>query len=163
MSKCIIGVDNGMKGGIVFLDSKANIVFKIPMPVIGTKKKEYNVTHINALLEQKNKEYDCICFLEKAQPQYRDGSKQAFKTGFGYGVLQGLLISLKIPFQIIAPKVWQKKVFAGLNTDDTKLASALFCQRKWPEEDWKATPRCTTIHDGMTDAACLAYYGVRNQ
>ena len=161
MSKCVIGIDNGMKGGIVCLDGFEKIILNIPMPVIGSKKKEYHIKHIKDILGQLSQTHKCICFLEKAQPQGNNGPKQAFKTGFGYGVLQGILSTLEIPFQIVAPKVWQKKVFEGLNTDDKKLASALFCQRKWPKESWKATERCTTIHDGMTDAACIAYYGAK--
>jgi len=158
--KYIIGFDNGKKGGIVILDEASDIIFKTIMPMLGTKKKEYDMMQIKAILEQYNKLGKCIAILEKAQPQGNNGPKQAFKTGFGYGTLQGILVALEIPFQIVAPKIWQKKVFEGLNTVDTKLASALFCQRKWPKEDWKATDRCTTIHDGMTDAACIAYYGV---
>ena len=160
MIKYTIGFDNGMKGGIVILNNLGDIELNIPMPVMGTKKKEYDMKQIKDILEQKNQMGNCIAILEKAQPQFRDGSKQAFKTGFGYGTLQGMLVALEISFQIVAPKIWQKKVFEGLNTEDTKLASALFCQRKWPKEDWKATQRCTKIHDGMTDAACIAYYGV---
>ena len=157
----IIGIDNGLKGGIVVLKNTGELVTKQPMPVIGTKKKEYDMKMISDILGQ----YADVatCFLERAQPQGNNGAKQAFKTGFGYGVLQGVLVAHNIPFQIIAPKVWQKKVFQGLNTDDTKLASALFCERKWPKENWRASDRCSKPHDGMTDAACIGYYGVAYQ
>ena len=152
-----IGIDNGLKGGIIVLDEKQKVIASHVMPVIGTTKKEYDIQAITKILLSHNT--DVICMLEKAQPQFRDGGKQAFKTGYGYGVMQGLLTALNIPFQIIPPKKWQKIVFDGLNQTDTKLASALFCKRKWPLVGWKATQRCTTDHDGLTDAACIAYFG----
>jgi len=158
--KYIIGIDNGISGGIVVLDINHNIINKCIMPVFGTTKKEYDIQSIREFIGQYIEDINTLAYLERAQPQFRDGSKQAFKTGFGYGVMQGILTSLEVPFQIVAPKIWQKKVFAGLNSDNTKIASALFCKQKWPHEEWKATPRCKKIHDGLTDASCIAYYGL---
>jgi len=155
--KIYIGLDNGVNGGIVAMDESYNIIEKITMPVFGKTKKEYD---LYALSDFFKKYEHCHVILEKAQPQFRDGKKQSFKTGFGYGAVQGLMAALLIPFTIIAPKQWQKKVLAGLNTDNTKDASILFCKRQWPCEDWTATERSRKEHDGMTDAACLAYYGV---
>jgi len=157
-NKIFIGLDPGIKGGITILDREQNIIDKMPMPIIGKSDKQYDIWEIYAFIARYKNSF---AILEKAQPQFRDGSKQAFKTGYGYGVLQAILTGLQIPFQIIAPKVWQKKVFDGLHSDDTKAASILFCKRKWPSEDWTATERSRKPHDGMTDAACMAYYGVR--
>jgi len=155
--KYFIGIDNGINGGIVVLDRRQSIIDKMVMPVLGKGKKEYDIQLILSFL---NKYINSFVILEKAQPQFRDGRKQAFKTGYGYGVMQGVLTALKIPFQIEAPKTWQQFVFKGLNSDDTKIASILFCKRKWPREDWTSTQRSKKAHDGMTDAACMAYYGV---
>ena len=153
-----IGIDVGVGGAIVILNKKLEIIEKHIMPVIGTTRKEYDLVRIAKLLNRK----DVKVFLEKAQPRYRDGSKQAFKTGYGYGALQGILTAYQIPHILISPKQWQKKVFEGLASDDTKQASLLFCSRTWPKEDWTPTLRSQKAHDGMTDAACIAYYGVTN-
>jgi len=154
-----IGIDNGVNGGIVILDKNQKIISKHTMPVLGKTKKEYDINSIRYILERYNA--NSFAILEKAQPQFRDGKKQAFKTGFGYGVMQSLLIALGIPHQIIAPKTWQKFVFEGLASDDTKTASIMFCKRKWPTEDWTPTERSQKCHDGMTDAGCMAYYGAQ--
>jgi hypothetical protein len=157
MIKYYIGIDPGLNGGIVILDGNHNIIEKSIMLVLGKTKKEYDISGLYDLLyKYKNNSY---VILEKQQPQFRDGKKQAFKTGFGYGILQTLLVSLKIPHQIIAAKTWQKKIFEGLDTTDTKLASIMFCKRKWPNEDWAPTLRAVKCHDGLTDAACIALYG----
>jgi len=159
MKKYYIGLDNGVNGGITILDENQNIIAKHIMPVLGKSKKEYDINRIIQILNRYKT--DSFAILEKAQPQFRDGRKQAFKTGFGYGVLQALLTALNISYQIISPKMWQKKIFKGLNSNDTKIASILFCKRKWPKEDWTPTERSKKCHDGMTDAACMAYYGAQ--
>ena len=161
--KYYMGIDPGMNGGIVVLDSNHTIISKTIMPTLGGSKKEYDIQELYNFLIQfssSNDDIKTMTILEKSQPHFHDGRKQAFKTGYGYGVLQGLLTALKISFQIEAPKTWQKKIFEGLESDDTKSASILFCKRKWPTEIWTATNRCSKAHDGMTDAACMAYYGV---
>jgi hypothetical protein len=50
-----------------------------------------------------------------------------------------------------------KEVFKGINSDDKKV-SVMFCQRKWPNENWHGTERSKVIHTGLTDACCIAYY-----
>ena len=149
----IIGIDPGLNGGIVKIKDGI-IVEKCIMPTIGSPKKEYDILAIVNILKGANK-----IILEKAQPRFKDGSKQAFKTGFGFGALQGIIFTLGIPHVLVSPKEWQKQLFAGLPSDDTKLASLMFCQRMWPNEDWTPTERSKKAHDGLTDAACIAYYG----
>jgi len=156
MQQYYIGIDNGLNGGITILDTGANIVLCTVMPIIGKTKKDYDIIAINNLLQPYVN--NSITYLEKAQPHFRDGKKQSFKTGYGYGIMLALLTANKMSHQIVAPKQWQRKVFSGLSSSDTKLASAQFCQRKWPKQDWTATKRCTKLHDGMTDSACIAYY-----
>jgi len=155
--KYYIGIDNGVNGGISILNNKLEIVEKQVMPVIGKIRKEYDINGIINVIKPYIKK--SVTILEKAQPQYRDGSKQAFKTGFGYGVIQGILVSSNASYEIISPKIWQKKIFKGLCSKDTKSASILYCMRKYPNEDWTATKRSKKYHDGMTDATCLAIYG----
>jgi hypothetical protein len=157
-----VGIDNGVNGGIVIIDKEARIVYKTPMPVLSISKsnrKEYDIQTISKIFKQYLDD-EALVILEKAQPRFRDGTKQAFKTGYGYGVIQGILVALGVNYEIVAPKVWQKKIFKGNTYSDTKMASAMFCKMRWAEEKWTATERSKKIHDGMTDAACMAYYGL---
>lgn len=157
MQQYYVGIDNGLNGGITVLDNNGNILLCTTMPTLGKGKKDYDIVTINNLLQPYKT--GSLTYLEKAQAHFRDGKKQSFKTGYGYGIMLALLCANQMSHQIVAPKVWQRKVFAGLNSTDTKLASAQFCQRKWPAQSWHATARCTTVHDGMTDSACIAHYG----
>jgi len=89
------------------------------------------------------------------------GKRACFMTGFGYGIIQGLLGALKLSYEIVSPNDWQKEILKGLNTGDTKKDSIMFCKRKWPNEDWTPTERSTKDHDGLCDAACMSVYCYR--
>ena len=73
-------------------------------------------------------------------------------------MFQGLLESIGISYEIVKPQTCMKEL--GIDSKDKK-GSIPFCQRKWPDVDWKATERCTKVHDGLTDGACLALYCYR--
>lgn len=154
-----IGIDPGVNGGIVVLNNHHYVVDRCVMPVLGKTKKEYDGQSIHTIL--KKYKDNSFAILEKAKPQRNNGVVQAFKTGYGAGILEMALISLEISFEIILPSLWQKEIFKGLDMSDTKSASILFCKRKWPSEDWTATKKCIKCHDGLTDAACIAYYGIK--
>ena len=154
IDKTILGIDPGINGGLCIIKNK-EVIDKQVMFTVGKDRKEYD---IHAIVDYvKNWNVD-LTILEKAQPHFRDGCKQGFKTGFGFGMLQTILITLKIPFKLVASKDWQRVLFKGLNCDDTKTASVLYCKRLFPHIDWTPTERSKKAHDGMTDACCIGMY-----
>jgi len=157
-----IGIDNGLNGGIVAIDENQNIIKKYIMPVIKIgNKNEFDVQKIADIFVKcsihQPRIYVC---LEHAHVRPISGKRACFTTGFCFGLMQGILETLDISYEIVNPKVWQKDIFQG-TVSDTKQASIIFCQRKWPNEDWTATERSKKSHDGMTDAACMALYCYR--
>jgi len=159
-----IGIDNGLNGGIVVLDKNQNIVEKYIMPTIKIgNKNEFDVQNIvkifNEIIEM-NIESEVYVCLEHSHVRPISGKRACFTTGFCFGLMQGILESLNISYEIVNPKVWQKEIFQG-TVNDTKQASIIFCQRKWPNEDWTATERSKKTHDGLCDAAGLALYCYR--
>jgi hypothetical protein len=98
-------------------------------------------------------------FFEKAHARPISGVKQCFITGFGYGIIQALLTANNKGFELIEPKRWQKEIFKGLNMDNTKEASVMYCKRKYPEVKFDVFGKAFT--DGLTDATCIALYGKR--
>ncbi len=154
-----LGIDGGKSGGIALLDSDANIIKLWTMPIIQGKKKEYDIKEISEILADIKRDHPSISvILESAQVIPLNGKLSCFQSGFCFGIFQALLISLKIPFQIVRAKEWQKTVFKGLNQKDTKANSILFCQNKYPDQDFRKSARCRIKHDGLTDATCMAYY-----
>lgn len=156
-----VGIDNGINGGIVVIDENLKVKYKYIMPVIRGDKNEFDVVEIRRIFETLkmnilSQDYIYV-ILEKASPRPIQGVKQAFVTGECYGIFKGILAAKYFSFDIVNPQTWMKKVFEGFDWKDKK-ASIMYCQRKWPEEDWKATDKTTKNHDGLTDAACIAYY-----
>ena len=167
----IVGIDNGLSGGIAIVQHAALIATSV-MPVISYKsgkknKRTYDLGEIVSIIENIKPAH---VFVEKAQamPSFSKGGKQSpqggvtnFTTGYSYGAMLGILAALRIAYTIVHPRTWQKVMFMGMPKTDTKKMSYIVCQRLWPNADWKATPRCRIAHDGKTDAAMIAEYGRR--
>lgn len=159
-----LGIDGGLGGAIALLRDDS-IIKKWITPIYDSgEKREYDMRKIldillEAAITAQHNDEKILYLLEKAQPTPIGGKMQMFSLGFSFGMFQGILISLRVPFQIVRARDWQKEVLRGLSASDTKEASILFASRRWPSEDWRATPRCKNLHDGLTDAANIAYYG----
>ena len=155
-----IGIDPGLRGGIALIQDNKKIVV-IPMPLIGPK--DYDVQIMSSIfLVMKESGIPILATIEKQQAMPGQGLSSTLKTGIGFGLLIGLLTALEIPFQVIPPQKWQKNLFVGLPVkQDTKDKSAIIAKRLFPGVDFKRTDRCTTLSDGLTDAACIAEYGRR--
>ena len=156
----ILGIDNGLDGGLVMLDDNL-IIGRLVMPTIDApngKGREYNIPFILDALESWKPERAVI---ERAQAMPGQGVTSMFSIGKGFGIMLGILAARAIPYEIVHPRTWQKMILADMSRTDTKAASVLVAQRLWPGVDWRATERCKKAHDGLTDAACIAEWGRR--
>lgn len=155
----ILGIDNGLDGGLVALTGEGYPEFRLVMPTIKVKDKEgkrvYNIAEIVKFVKKVN---PGLTILEVSQPFSKQGVTSTFCTGMGYGIMQGLLTALNCSFTCVRPKAWQKVMFEGLPKTDTKEMSLTVCNKLWPGIDWRASERCRVAHDGLNDAAMLAEY-----
>ncbi len=157
-----LGIDNGIAGGLAFYDADAGVLECYAMPVINVKKakgskNEYDISAIIRLIRAKGTIKMAI--LEKAQAYPGQGSVSMFSIGRTFGIMEGILAGLEIPYSVVHPKTWQKKMFEGIPHQDTKQASVLTAQRLFPGYRFLASDKATKLHNGMTDAALMAYYG----
>ena len=158
MEKTIIGVDNGLDGALCALrDGK--IIHKRTMPVIGKSKRQYDVSAILEFFNEFNEDEFVSVIIEKAQAMPKQGVSSTFKTGYGFGLIEGIVASMGYTYVIVTARAWQKEMFAGLSKGDTKKNSIVVAQRFFPKEDFRATERCRIKHHGLTDATLLAIYG----
>lgn len=156
-----VGIDNGLNGGISVIDEREKIILKGIMPTFSGTKKEFDVQTISKFMRKLLKiDNEIYVFIEEARVQPVSGKRASFTTGFCYGLFQGICASLSLSYEIVAPKTWQKELLKGLATD-TKVASVMYCSKKYPEEQWTGTERSKKPHDGLTDATCIALYGKR--
>lgn len=170
-----IGIDPGAKGGIAIIEDN-----KLTLHVIPTIKNEIDDDLIDKILFElrygdDGEVYDCMCVLEDVHAVPKSGAAANFKFGLINGILRGLLTANRIPFIKVAPKEWQKEAWRGvspikINTGeklksgepkykiDTKATSLIAAKRLFPNETFLATERSKVPHDGLVDAALMAFY-----
>lgn len=154
--KFYIGIDNGLKGGITVINNREGLVSSIPMPV---KEGIYDLDSIINFIKNYPKK-DTTIVLETAWVRPISGKRACFMNGFCYGNMLGVIETLKFKHIKVNPGKWMKDL--GLSSKEKK-GSIDFCLKRYPAISWKATDRCTTIHDGMTDSCCIAVWGKRSE
>ena len=97
-----------------------------------------------------------IVFIEKQQAFPKQGVVSTFNLGIHYGTLLGILKTLKIPYEEIAPKKWQKAMLgSGRRTrKENKKLSLEKAKSLFPYLN-------IGKHDGKSDALLIAEYGRR--
>lgn len=128
----------------------------VPMPTImnGKGKNLVDASALYKILDEENVER---VIIEKVGAMPGQGVTSMFSFGYGCGVIEGVVACLRVPYEFVTPQAWMKVVLAGMTKGEYK-ASPLYCQRRFPNQNWMATARSKKMHDGMTDSACIAMY-----
>jgi len=146
----IIGIDPGKKGAIAIFSNNNIDTFTIPL--IENEIDEKSL--FNLFIEFNNS--NCMAFLEKVHSMPKQGVASTFTFGMGYGLIKMALTGNNIPYQLVTPQAWKKKILAGLPSE--KSSAILYVNRKYPTVSLipkgKRTPS-----DGIADAICIAEYG----
>jgi crossover junction endodeoxyribonuclease RuvC len=169
--KMIIGMDPGLSGGLALVDNSGNIVCCQTMPAGETGVSGIELTRVlknyMVLEHQKKRGVGAVddgglrAVVEQVGCMPGQGVCSVFTFGTGFGILQGVLSALEIPWELVRPQRWQKEVCAGIPGKDPKKRSLEAARRLWPSRTWLASERCRKPHDGMVDAALIAEYGRR--
>jgi crossover junction endodeoxyribonuclease RuvC len=156
--KAVAGIDPGLKGAVAWITEDGGFeIYPTPVMKVGSKNFYWVANMSLAFYKYLNDGYDITVYLEKAQAMPKQGVSSTFKTGEGFGLWQGILSAMNIPYVVVTPQKWQKRILAGMK-GSTKDRSAVAATRLFPDESFVAEG-CRKIHDGMTDAACIARYG----
>lgn len=176
MYEMFVGIDVGLGGGLAFLGNRIQAVRAVPV-ITGVGKgkgkgKTKDILDIKAvrdwLMQRIGDDLGlamdctnyaiprCIVGLEQATAMPKQGVSSMFSFGMTYGMLRGLLSALDIPTVIVRPKTWKDKILFGTQKD--KAAAIQYVRSRYPAMSLRATERCTTDHDGMADAVCIAEY-----
>lgn len=161
-----IGIDPGLDGGLAFIGNEKieikTCVYGIPTLTRkkgkGTKR-EYNINALVGLLRiltQDIARADLIAYLESVHAMPKQGVVSQFTFGQGFGIWQGLLAALEIPYELIIPQRWKKEMLDGTGKD--KEASRLKALRMFPS----LTKELSLKKDeGKAEALLIAAYGQR--
>lgn len=153
-----VGVDPGRQGAMAVLNDLSGMQRVNPLPLIGGK--EYD---LNAIAEELVRIGIALACVEKldAMPARLGGSYANFARGESRG-WAWMLTALRIPYQLVPPRTWQKVMLAGTPTSaDTKTRSIMAAQRLFPGVSLLPSPRAKKPSDGMSDALLLAEYARR--
>jgi len=180
VGKSVVGIDGGLKGGIAiaFGNGEAEVypmpILKLPKGRKGTKTvydKKAIVGLFNKVIEQSKSPNNILVLLEQAQAFSGQGGVSNFSTGYAYGFMEGVLTALKLPYELVQSKTWQKDLFKGkavpksdnrverkkaIKNTSYEVASKLFpgIELRGPQGGLK---------DGLCDALLIMEYGRRIQ
>lgn len=158
----IVGIDGGLSGGLVSLeDGKIKAMTVMPTMTIAVKKSSRREFLVNDIVRWLCAQKPDKVILEQAQAFPGQGVVSMFSTGYGYGMMRGVLAARLIPYIIVHAKSWQKVMFDGLNKEDTKVTAAIIAAQLWPDVDFRGTEKSRKAHEGLVDAALIAAYGHR--
>ncbi len=159
-NKFFIGIDPGITGALVCIDEKGNIRKKDVMPVmkVGTKNKLDPHAITQWFKDCFTEEEIRIVAIEEQHAMHKQGVTSTFSTGRGYGILEGIVAALDLPYELIRAVDWQKEMFRGLPKGKTKELSVRVAKQLYPKEDFRKSDKCKIIHDGLSDACLLAEF-----
>ena len=156
-----IGIDPGNTGAIAFLshDDQFFDVINMPLMANGKKqqinpaelKKEIERLMVFRLKEPSNENDLYSVYIEKASAMPGQGVSSMFNFGMGYGIIQGVVSSIGLPYQLVTPQSWKKK--ASLIGKDKDNARTL-AQQLYPE-----APLGRKKDIGRADAILIARFG----
>lgn len=156
----IAGIDPGLSGGITFIEVVGDGMFTIHsciMPTIELGKKNvldgYEISGIIKAYQPS------AIYIEKVSAMPGQGVTSMFSFGYGAGVLEGICAALQRSYSFVSPQSWMKEILKDMPKDGTK-SSMVYCQRRFPNVDWRKSERSKIPHNGKTDSCCIALYGL---
>ena len=155
-----VGIDNGLTGALVALSDQAGLppIASAVMPTRGKAKgNEVDALAVYEWLGSIAPLVDLTVILE-TPGKHSPGAQALCSMWDSYGAIRGVLESRRIRRHRITPQAWQKVMLPGCAKGDTKPAALAKARQLWPGETWLASPRCSTPHSGLIDAALIAEY-----
>lgn len=144
--KTFIGIDPGQKGGIALIHTLP-VIDKVVVVAYKMPETEADLTELFSTITLKE---DLHAYVEQVHSQPVQGVKSAFKFGYNYGILIGMLAAHKIPYTFVSPQRWQKAMQCMTKGD--KNVSKRKAQELFPN---------TKVTHLIADALLIAEYGRR--
>lgn len=162
--KYYIGIDIGLKGGVVILDKDGVIKEVYAMP---TDKSGIDIVKLDEIFWDYEGAPAMVVF-EKLGPIFGSSKKTAWSMGEQVGIVKTICAVRSLPYTEIHAKVWQKEIFQGItainksgkSSLDTKAMALEAMKRIYPRLDFKFG-KSKKDHDGCVDALLISTYARR--
>lgn len=120
----ILGIDPGLSGCCVLLDSEGKYIDHLHMPVMQLgKRREINIGHVSEWIREREIEREqCVqkAFIEDVHSMPKQGSSSTFSFGWSAGALNAMLLLGSFPHARVTPQAWKKR--AGVIGKDKDAA-----------------------------------------
>ena len=157
MKPTVIGIDNGLSGGIALLDGDGiHAVWKMPLEPCGKRVDGLAVlTRLNSL------PFDTIVALELL-PDHMDSAHTMRSFAMNYGILYNAakLSGLRVVEVPCGNRLdgWQRRLLGRQTKGGNKKAAAALVRKLWPDYPFPTkAPTGKVLHDGIVDAVLVAY------
>lgn len=158
-----IGIDIGVLGAIGVIDETGKFlgVKDVPtavMKVGRTNRSVYLPQDMLRLLEKAKGDGDAHVFMElvHAMPKDMGGSVAAFSMGKGSAYWEMACVALGIPYTLVPPPTWKKKMLTGVPKGSGKAPSLVRAHQLFPGAKKYLTRKAD---DGRAECLLLAEYG----
>ena len=156
----IIGIDPGLTGAVAVLPE--GLFFDTPVASVKKGgKKVYLVAEMVALfLVYRASEVPdrAHVYIEDVHAMPGQGVSSTFSFGRGYGLWEGIVAALGIPYTLVSPVRWKRAMMDGMGKE--KGASRIRAGQLFP----RFIGQLTRVKDhGRADALLIAEYGRRQQ
>ena len=157
----IVGIDPGLDGALAFLDASLWSVVDMPIFKIG-KHSEYHLALMAQLLEDQShldglsKPESVMVVLEEIGKRPEQSVQSMVTTGYGHGLLRGMIAVLGYQVQIVNPRKWQNAVLGKFGKGEAKDAAWERARQIAPGANLSG-PRGRRLY-GRSDAICIAYW-----
>jgi crossover junction endodeoxyribonuclease RuvC len=153
-----LGVDPGLSGAFVILGEHGDLrFFDTPTQTVKSGKKlrhTMDCAEIVSVLTREFEEEGCVMVaLERVAAMPGQGVSSMFSFGMGFGMWQGILCALKMPYTLVHSTSWKSKLMRDMGKE--KEASIVRAKQLYPQ----AADRLSRKKDnGRADALLLAHY-----
>lgn len=154
----VLGVDPGVHGALVLLDTDTDLLVVEDMPIVSVKRASRPGTHnliseghLAGLVSALSPD---VAWIERVHAMPRQGVVSSFNFGLGFGQVLGVLAAIKVPFYLVSPGEWKRLFRLGAD----KQAARLLASRMFPDSAMKFS---RVRDDGRAEAALLAVFGAK--
>jgi crossover junction endodeoxyribonuclease RuvC len=152
----VLGIDPGVMGALALVTDNSADIFDMPVRDLKRGRSIKDEVDPHALRRIVAEIKPDVAWLEKVGGIRGQAAGAAFNFGRGVGMIEGVLVSLDVPIERVAPLVWMKAMRAvGSKTASRARACDLFPAIA---EKFKRVK-----DDGRADAVLIARYGLSKQ
>ena len=157
MSLTVIGIDNGIHGGIAALNESGIVnVCQMPLEPCGKRVYAWAITHILNTAPGNS-----IVALELL-PQHMDSAQTMRSFALNYGIIYAAakLSGLRVVEVPCGNRLdgWQRRLLGRQTKGGNKKAAEKLARKLWPDYKFPTLrPKGKALHDGILDACLIAY------